>query len=356
MTLLTFTSRALVTPLLFGLLLVSAEVQSEVVRHEGKLPSLESPSVSAPSGDAPIDSKAVKPKSPAAPAAIWEEGALAGDGHAMLRLAHAYLYGLDGATRDAGVAANWFERAAVAQEPLALLGHAYVLALGVGVPKNVGKARELLQRAEGLGYARAYYLHAQLEGQLIGPTQASRARALIGEAAERGDALAQNALGVNYERLGDRVTARLWYAKAIQGSQAARANLARLDKSGVADADDRLGLQLLRDQAAAGDSNAQFLLARRQHRGDGTPADYTQALLNYRLSAAQDYAPAKRMLQLILSKTGPYGQLDPQWMQQVANVDVGGAQGMAQVADATSAKLDVDPLIDLLQLKPAATD
>jgi TPR repeat protein len=52
----------------------------------------------------------------------------------------------------------------------------------------------------------------------------------------------------------------------------------------------------LRQQAAAGDAQAQFALADHYFRGVGVAQDYGQALIWYRASEAQGYAPALNQL------------------------------------------------------------
>lgn len=290
---------------------------------------------------------------PTAQARSWRDDASRGDTKAMLRLASGHLNRTDGLPLDPAEACMWFERAAVAGEPLALLGQAYCLASGTGSPRSPGRARDLYRLLEEQGYARAYYLHALLEAQDGSAGGQQRSRSLLETAAEKGDAFAQNALGVNYERMGERATARIWYRQAAEkGSRAAKNNLSRLQKLGAATSSSDEGIQLVRDQAKAGDKVAQFELAQRLHRGVGVPVQFQQALRYYRLSAAQGYAPARRMLQLILSKPAADGQIDADWMRQLSSMDVGGTRSEADAAGLVPAKLDEYPLADLLSLKP----
>ena len=52
----------------------------------------------------------------------------------------------------------------------------------------------------------------------------------------------------------------------------------------------------LREPAAAGDAQAQFALANHYFNGIGVPQDYGQAVIWYRKSASQGYAPAENQL------------------------------------------------------------
>jgi len=54
------------------------------------------------------------------------------------------------------------------------------------------------------------------------------------------------------------------------------------------------------------------------HRGEGTGISYQEALRWYQKSAARQYAKAKNMLALIFSRTTPTGDVDTQWMRQIA--------------------------------------
>ncbi|HEY4582870.1 MAG TPA: hypothetical protein VIG88_08405, partial [Lysobacter sp.] len=169
------------------------------------------------------------------------------------------------------------------------------------------------------------------------------AAALRESAAARGDAVAQNAMGVHYQREGDRTTAAMWYRRAIDGgSAAARLNLAALERA----EDDRQAAQGLQAAAAKGDAGALFTLARRYHRGDGATVDYARALRYYRAAAAKGHAGARRMLGLIQSRPAADGGLDVAWMRQLAAIDNGGTGGIAVSTPSLSARLD-DPLAGL---------
>src|SRR6185437_10925724 len=55
-------------------------------------------------------------------------------------------------------------------------------------------------------------------------------------------------------------------------------------------------LATLRQQATAGDAEAEFALGNRYYRGLGVPQNYDQAILWYRKSAGQGFAPAQNQL------------------------------------------------------------
>jgi TPR repeat protein len=62
--------------------------------------------------------------------------------------------------------------------------------------------------------------------------------------------------------------------------------------------------------------------ARRYHRGDGVPSNYTEAIRLYQIAAASGSRPAKRMLELIYSRPAPGGTIDVAWMRQLATMEV----------------------------------
>ncbi|UXI66567.1 tetratricopeptide repeat protein [Tahibacter amnicola] len=100
---------------------------------------------------------------------------------------------------------------------------------------------------------------------------------------------------------------------------------------------------------AASDPVAQFELARRYHRGEGVPIDYSEAMRLYRLSARQSYSPAKEMLGLILSKPDPAEPLGVavSWLQELSMARVAGSSGGLEGVAAPAREEDL--LSDLLQ-------
>ena len=117
--------------------------------------------------------------------------------------------------------------------------------------------------------------------------------------AERGDATAQNNLGLLYD-LGqgvaqDHRVAYHWYGLAAeQGFAAAQNNLGSLYSRGRGVArNDPLALWWFRLAADQGHAPAQHNLGRTFHRGDGVPQDSALAADWYALAAEQGHAPPK---------------------------------------------------------------
>lgn len=131
---------------------------------------------------------------------------------------------------------------------------------------------------------------------------------LILEAANMGNADAQNHLGVDY-RLGEGVTKDpqkgiAWYRKAVaQNHPKAQTNLALIYKKGVdlpQDLDEAFRLFSL--AAEQGFVKAQTNLGILYEYGEGVAQDYTKAAMWYQKAAEQDFASAQYSLGCLYSQ------------------------------------------------------
>jgi uncharacterized protein len=59
-------------------------------------------------------------------------------------------------------------------------------------------------------------------------------------------------------------------------------------------------------------------LAQRNHRGEGQPANYVEAIRLYQKAQSQGSTQARKMLELIFSRPLANGHVDVAWMQQLA--------------------------------------
>jgi len=252
-------------------------------------------------------------------------------------------------------AARWFKAAADAGDLRGSMAFAYLQAMGLGVARDPAAARQRLQAASAAGVARADYLLSLLEVIDKRPQFAQRAAVLRESAARRGDAVAENAMGVHYQLQGDRTTAELWYQRAVEhGSRHANQNLVNLARSEEA----KEKVAAATRAADGGDADALFALARRYHRGEGVAIDYGQALRLYRAAAAKGNEPARQMLGLIQSRIGPDGQVDPAWMQQLASATVGAVGSKVESSageGAVALPQNDDPLSGLANLRVSDT-
>lgn len=246
-------------------------------------------------------------------------------------------------------AAELFRAAAEAGDVRASAALGYLQAKGMGVPRDPLRGRRQLEAASAAGLARADYLLSVLERDDRRAGAAQREASYRERAARRDDALAQNAMGVHYQRQGDPTTAELWYARAADaGSASARRNLASMAPGTAPDG-------AVGETPATPQTDSLYAQARRYHRGEGVPVDYGQALRYYRAAAARGSEPARQMLGLIQSRPSRDGAVDPAWMRQLASAPVAGTGGVATPAASTPARtaprLD-DPLSGLAALSP----
>ena len=274
------------------------------------------------------------PPAPASSAATaaWQLGLLA-------------LHGV-GMAPDPAQARHWFERAQALGHPLAPAGLAWCEISGcVTSPDPTAVSRwtvPLARTAPGLAKYLDWYAARALAplGKTLdhplgmpGPQNQPNAPAaaeadpllLLQAAAQAGNAQAMNALGLEYVAAGlpDQALAQF---QAAAGRSAAAAANARLLSSQI---EPRNRLKSTATDAAGG--SPYYAQAQRYHRGDGVPANYTEAVRLYQAAASQGDARARKMLELIFSRPAPDGTLDPGWMQQLASLAMQ-PQGLTRTA------------------------
>ena len=276
---------------------------------------------------------------------------------AAWRLGLLALHGV-GMAPDPAQAQHWFERAQTLGHPLAPAGLAWCEISGCVTSPNPTAASRwtalLARTAPGLAKYLDWYavralapLGKALDWPLgtTGPqdppdahttasTTASPARAdaasanpllLLQTAAQAGNAQAMNALGLEYVAAGLPDQALAQFQAAARQSAAAAAN-ARLLSSQI---EPRNRLKSTATDAAGG--SPYYAQAQRYHRGDGVPANYTEAVRLYQAAASQGDTRARKMLELIFSRPAPDGTLDPGWMQQLASLAMQ-PQGLTRTA------------------------
>ncbi|MDB5963896.1 MAG: hypothetical protein JWQ72_396 [Polaromonas sp.] len=241
-----------------------------------------------------------------------------------------YLHGI-GVTASGPEAAAWFARARDLGEPLAAAGLAWCEINGCSGPPDPAAARRSLAALRRTSPARAAYLQWLLEARMSplqtaspgargnSPRLASTAsRALLARAAAGGDVQARLELGLALVQEGRLPDALEQFRAAAARSPAAAANAA-------------LVAEQLRPPSGAGAASPlpssaaeTFARAQRNHRGEGQPANFVEAIRLYRLAQSQGSADARKMLELIFSRPGPDGEVDVQWMQQLAGVRLSG--------------------------------
>ena len=239
-----------------------------------------------------------------------------------------YLHGIGVAPAPAE-AASWFARAYAQGEPLAAAGLAWCEIDGCSGAPNPAAARRWLAALRQANPARALYLQYLMElrmapvqlpvpaGRSESSAQSRSNRQLLVRAAGGGDIQAKIELGLDLAE-ANRVTEALEQFRAASArSPTAAANAALLSEQTRKPAGPN-------QQAEDGSSPASqtYARARRNHRGEGQPANYVEAIRLYRLAQSQGSVEARKMLELIFSRPGPDGAVDIQWMQQLAYVNL----------------------------------
>ena len=223
-------------------------------------------------------------------------------------------------------AQRWFERARALGEPRAGAGLAWCQIDGCQGPPNPAAARPWIAQVRTADPGLALLLEWWIEERLA-PLQAPRPgmpqgtppagtdahTLLLRRAAQAGNADAINELG-----LASLAAARL--PEALTQFRAAA------DRSGAAASNARLLASRMQQassaQPAPHTADEWLAQARRYHRGDGVPSNYTEAIRLYQIAAASGSRPAKRMLELIYSHPAPDGTVNVAWMRQLAVMEV----------------------------------
>lgn len=231
---------------------------------------------------------------------------------------------------DAAQAERWFEKAQTLGHPLAAAGVAWCLIDGCARPPDPASALSWIQQLQAVEPAQAQYLQ-WLALERLAPLHAKSPLlqeeeptatppsnwALLESAARAGSAAAKTELGLREVTQGHLSKALQHFQSAAARSPAAAANARELTA------------RMREDATPAGSTNPGastaekwYLQARKYHRGDGIPANYTEALRLYQLAANQGSQAAKRMLEWIYAHPLADGSLNIFWMRQIAAMNM----------------------------------
>lgn len=144
--------------------------------------------------------------------------------------------------------------------------------------------------------------------------------ALLKEAVDHGDVQAQIEWGI-YNANHGRLTQALSYFEAA----AARSSVAKMNAQILAEriaGSKDLAKPSVQRTTANISSEGFWQAARRHHKGEGVPANFSEAIRLYRISASMGNVLAEKMLRLIYSNLSPDGQINVVWMQQLRDVDL----------------------------------
>jgi uncharacterized protein len=246
-------------------------------------------------------------------------------GHAAWILGLIYLHGA-GVEQNAALAQTWFERALELGSSQALAGAAWCAIDGCRGMPTPAKADQWTKPLEAVNRPRALYLE-WLANERLAPLQTARptqpsqadvptapASKLLLSAARSGDLHAQIELGLIAMANRQPATALKYFEQAAPRSSVAAINAAivveAMQSPPTPQSDgNKLAIELLNE-------------ARRFHRGEGRPVNYSEAIRLYRLAAAKGNPEAEHMLALIYSRPMVNGSFDVAWISQLGELDL----------------------------------
>lgn len=223
-----------------------------------------------------------------------------------------------------------FERASQLGHPLAAAGLAWCAMDGCGQRPQPDHAARWIAALRPADPGRATYLEWMLLEDIApmdlavpstarreGVNTAGRKQQLLRQAVEAGDPNAKIEWGMELAAQGKTQEAMEQFRSIAKRSDAARHNLNVLSDQKGAPKSQPSG-----NNGQAGGAWQTYRQARVYHRGEGVPANYTEAIRLYQRASDMGSEPAKRMLALIYSRPVAGGGIDIAWMQQLAYVDV----------------------------------
>ncbi len=259
--------------------------------------------------------------------------------------------------QDGPQARQWFERAQRAGHPLASAGLAWCDIDGCGQPPDPPAARPWIAQLAKTDAARAQYLQWLVSQRMAplptaGPgnpqdipaTDAELAPGLaqLQRAAQAGSPGAQLELGLALLAGNQPEAALRQFRAAAPHSPNAAANAQLLG-----DRMQAFGQSPALQPQQPASAQQQWQQAQRYHRGEGVPANYTEAMRLYQQAAVNGHPAARRMLELIYSRPAPGGNVDIAWMQQLSRIDPLTLQPITPASPAPYRR-DPTPLFDLL--------
>ncbi len=264
-----------------------------------------------------------------------------------------YLHGI-GVASSPAEAAKWFECAHSLGEPLAVAGLAWCDIEGCKAQPNPALARRWLPALRAVNLPRAQYLQWLIDArlsplQIVSPSMQSHTnlrpdmglpnRQWLLTAAQGGDVQATIELGLE-SVAANRLEQALVYFRAVAArSQVAAANTALVQER----------LQAPSKIAQPTSADETLALARRNHRGEGQPANYVEAIRLYQMAQNQGSVQARKMLELIFSRPQANGHVDIAWMQQLAYANYAkDAVVLGSVSPHNTLQRESTPLFDLL--------
>jgi len=247
----------------------------------------------------------------------------------------------NGVRIDPVTAEGWFKEAYQNGEPLASAGMAWCAIEGCSGVSDLAQANTWINALRPFDPGRARYLdwwrsmrmrviepedsHAEPADQ--DPSNTLWHREWLVDAAQMGDVQAQIELGLDSAAQGKLQEALRYFNLAAPASAVARSNvqlvLARIDElRRETGSSEDMATQKASDASSSNQAQTVFEQARKYHRGEGVPANFSLALRDYQRAQALGSVEAKRMLALIYSVPSPDGPVNLKWMQELARIDL----------------------------------
>lgn len=243
-----------------------------------------------------------------------------------------------------------FERAHALGHPLAAAGLAWCAIDGCGQRPQPNQAQQWLQKLRQQAPGRAAYFDwllldgvAPMESDVVSTapqaeqTMERRKQQALQRAIKANDPHARLEWGLELAAEGKTREALAQFRAVAGKSEAARRNVQVLN----AQSSERI--RPSGNLGQAGGAWQTFRQARMYHRGEGVPANYTEAIRLYKRASDMGNVQAKRMLALIYSRPQADGSLDIAWMQQLAYADVSENSNTPIHSPSAPASLQRDP-------------
>lgn len=237
-----------------------------------------------------------------------------------------------GVPADVRRAKYWFQIAWQQGEKKASAGLAWCEMVGCGAPIDETKARYWRAQLFTTNRGRSLYFE-WLSQQRSAPLAAMNGsginydklphRSVLIQAANAGDIHARIELGIESasKKLLDEALQHFLFAEKNSTSASINAEQIRAEIA------DLKSLSTLESPSSGINESAasSLALARRYHRGEGIPINYSEAIRLYKKAADLGSVQAKKMVQLIFSQSSENGVINILWMQSLSQMDVSGA-------------------------------
>jgi TPR repeat protein len=237
-----------------------------------------------------------------------------------------------GVPADVKRAKYWFQIAWQQGEKKASAGLAWCEMVGCGVPADLAKARYWRAQLFTINRGRSLYFEwfsqqrsaplAAMNGSGINYDKLPH-RSVLLQAANAGDIHAHIELGIESASKKQLDEALKHFLFAEKNSTSASSNAEQI-RAEIADLKSLSAVES--SSSGINESAASSLaLARRYHRGEGIPVNYSEAIRLYKKAADLGSVQAKKMLQLIFSQSSENGAINILWMQGLSQMDVSGS-------------------------------